>query len=113
MGQGYRRIPDDTQRALGWPHGVGCVHCRTHELCNECGGPLNPEGYKRSQSGTVLTTTHCTNGRCAKCHASVCGQGEAHAPYRLKEGAQRKAFAEPSKLETLARSGVVPGRGQI
>lgn len=30
----------------------------------------------------AASLARCTNGRCLACHASVCGQGEAHAPYR-------------------------------
>lgn len=83
---GYRTIHEAKQPGE-WPHGVGCEHCRAHRICNECGGPLDgglpmPDVSKLERNPKPVANTHCTNGRCYHCHNTVCGSGQAHAPYR-------------------------------
>lgn len=89
MAQGYRRIThahvdadppyiSTPQHSGPMPHGVGCIGCRDLAQCNECGA-----SYRVSGSGNgPFALDRCTNGRCPACHASVCGEGERHAPYR-------------------------------
>lgn len=49
------------------PHPVGCACCRTARRCNVCGVFLRPG-------------ERCSNGRCARCHSSVCTPGGATGP---------------------------------
>lgn len=45
--------------SIGFPHPGNCRACRAEQRCNACGH--FPPWSER-----------CTNGRCAKCHATVC-----------------------------------------
>lgn len=105
MGKGYRRVnrkvllaqvnadraatqefaeafANRMQHSGPLPHGVGCPGCRSAGECNECGASyVRPTG-ETPRGKTVFDVDRCTNGRCMSCHATVCGQGEAHAPYR-------------------------------
>lgn len=45
-----------------YPHEGACQECRAALDCNYCGGP-------------ALRATRCTNGRCSKCHATICTPG--------------------------------------
>lgn len=56
------------ERSIDFPHLGGCEHCQAEQLCNVCGTALGEEHGK------------CTNGRCAWCHAQVCGSGGQVAP---------------------------------
>lgn len=60
-----RAIYEHGERSF--PHPGGCEHCRAARMCNACGAGL-------------LSGERCTNGRCAKCHQTVCTPGGATSP---------------------------------